>query len=377
MNYKITMMAVSLSATFASQVYAETLEANVQRCLMEKLATVSPDTTVAQLHDLCRMTTVVQNTQSEQIESPEQPSQQAQAVVAVADEEVASPAIADEDPQELALATATTNTPYERRASVERSTRHKLFVLSPHKPNYFLPISYNTQNNVMPYEGAPTKLDKNEIQFQISLKVPVATDIFTSNDSVYAAYTNQSWWQAYHKDISSPFRETNHEPEVFYNLTTDYQLLGMKVRNLQLGVSHQSNGRSGELSRSWNRVYASALLEKDNFYVHIKPWLRISEKKKAYPDAAEGDDNPDITDYLGHGELTFFYRNSSNQTFNLMLRNNLKADNKGAVQVGWSFPLNGRLRGYAQYFSGYGESLIDYNRSVNRFSLGILLTDWL
>jgi phospholipase A1 len=61
----------------------------------------------------------------------------------------------------------------------------------------------------------------------------------------------------------------------------------------------------------------------------------------------------------------------------MMVRNNFDSnDNRGALQLEWSFPLNKRIGGYIQYYLGYGESLIDYNHNENRMGLGFILMDW-
>lgn len=67
---------------------------------------------------------------------------------------------------------------------------------------------------------------------------------------------------------------------------------------LVVGVEHQSNGRSGTLSRSWNRVYAELLYENGDWLYFLKPWYRIQEDEKLDPSLPEGDDNPDIADYI-------------------------------------------------------------------------------
>jgi phospholipase A1 len=61
----------------------------------------------------------------------------------------------------------------------------------------------------------------------------------------------------------------------------------------------------------------------------------------------------------------------------MLLRNNLRDNNRGAVELTWSYPIIGTLRVYTQYFNGYGESLIDYNHHNQRIGIGIALNDLL
>ena len=230
---------------------------------------------------------------------------------------------------------------------------------------------YNSELFQDQFDDPTLEFDDTEVQFQFSIKVPLAVDLFDTFD-VYAAYTNRSFWQLYNSDLSAPFRETNHEPEAWVQFTPGWEILGFRNSANAFGFVHQSNGRGGVLSRSWNRVYANFVFQRGNFALGFKPWIRISED-------AEDDDNPDITDYLGHYELRAGYK-WGEHVFSAMSRNNLESGfDRGAVELGWSFPLWNYpyLKGYIQYFRGYGESLIDYDQRVNRIGIGISLTDWL
>jgi phospholipase A1 len=268
-------------------------------------------------------------------------------------------------------ATGSYQSPLDKRIELEQLSQDNPFVLTSHKPTYLLPLTYiDDPNGVEGGEGGEN-LDNIEMKFQFSLKFTVWRNIFGDNGHLSLAYTQLAFWQAYNDDISSPFRETNHEPEAMLTFYSDFDLLGLRNRMLIFGFLHQSNGQSDPLSRSWNRLYVNFVLERRNLVIGFRPWYRL-------PEAAEEDDNPDIEDYLGHGDLTLAYESERN-VYSLMFRNNLESggDNHGAVQLDWSFPLKDRVKGYVQVFSGYGESLIDYNRSVNRVGFGIMLNDWL
>jgi phospholipase A1 len=187
----------------------------------------------------------------------------------------------------------------------------------------------------------------------------------------------KSFWQILNGDISRPFRETNHEPELFYTLTSSQEYFGFCKPAIQVGFSHQSNGRGGEFSRSWNRLYLDFILPQGDFTFHIKPWYRLPEKSEAYKGDPYGDDNFDISSYMGYGELSGQWKINDGNTIDIVLRNN---HNRGAVELDWTFHLfwlreDSPIKGYLQYFNGYGESMIDYNSSVNRIGIGIRLID--
>ena len=258
------------------------------------------------------------------------------------------------------------------------------FKIKPYRPTYFLPVAYNSSPN----QDTALDFDKNakalhnEAKFQLSFKVkPWGTDVegmqALKGIDIWLAYTQLAFWQVYNSAFSAPFRDTNYEPELLINFRTDYNILGLHGRILNLGFNHQSNGRSVPLSRSWNRIIANVGLEneKNNFNVLLKTWYRI-------PEDEHNDDNPDITRYVGHGELwgTLYWEK---QRFAVMLRNNFRSENLGALQLDWSVPFSFFYDKFSdkcsidvQYFNGYGESLLDYNKSVNRISIGFMLADW-
>ncbi|MCV2403871.1 phospholipase A [Marinomonas sp. C2222] len=260
----------------------------------------------------------------------------------------------------------------EQRIRREAATVNNPFVLTPHKPNYFLPIAYTSSPNDRAFLGEDDSenLQSVEFKFQLSMKFPIAWDVAGRNSSLWFAYTQQAYWQAYNSDISAPFRDTNHEPEIFVVTQPKKGIFGIKPSYVSYGFNHQSNGQSGDLSRSWNRFYMDFVFETENTAFSIKPWYRV-------PESSSNDDNPNIENYFGYGEFNVIHV-IDDYSIDVMFRNNLKAsDNRGAIQVGFTFPLWGKSRGYLQYFNGYGQSLLDFDHHTQSLGVGVMLTNWL
>jgi len=189
---------------------------------------------------------------------------------------------------------------------------------------------------------------------------------------LWFAYTQRSLWQIWDRQDSSPFRSTDYQPEAIYIIPVPASIgalpLGWDLRMIQLGFAHQSNGQSDPLSRSWNRLYLGAGLEHGDFGLQ----LRLNRRLRG----SGTDDNPDLTDYVGRGEITMNWFPGPS-TLSLSWRTNLQNFNRGSLQFDWTHPVFSSqpsgLRWYAQLFTGYGETLLDYNHRQTRLGLGLSL----
>ena len=135
---------------------------------------------------------------------------------------------------------------------------------------------------------------------------------------------------------------------------------------MKIAFWHESNGLGKPLSREWNQLYLDSIFYHGNLITTLRLW---------YPD--EGEDNKDITSYLGYGHLKLSYI-WGKQQFDLTWRNNLNLnnDNRGSIEGEWSYPIGKSKNNfwYLKAFSGYGASLMDYNHHQNRFGFGFLFS---
>lgn len=287
-------------------------------------------------------------------------------------------------------------TALSRQWNTRPNCESKRYQLIPYKQNYFIG-RYSDDPNDRPRSAnfglaRNQRLEHTELKFQFSMKIKAAEQIGNLAD-LWLAYTQQNNWQAFNNTNSRPFRGTDYEPELIlaFPLHTEVSALGLTPRMIHFGLVHQSDGQADPFERSWNRAYVQVGVdrdvdkERDRFAFLARAWYRIPEKRSE-------DDNPDIERYLGYGDLLFFWRRGDSN-LSALLRNNLQAQtNRGALRLDWSIPItrfpnfdnvnvlrriDHDLRFYVQFFTGYGETLIDYNHYQTTIGIGLMFTDWM
>ena len=264
---------------------------------------------------------------------------------------------------------------YDLDQNSERGT----WTIRPYQPNYVLPLFYSFDPNLDPTSSNPDEpgqkytandVRNTELKFQLSLKSKVAEDLFNTNADLWFGYTQQAHWQVYNEDNSRPFRGTDYQPEIFLTQPVTANLpFGGRLRMLGVGAVHHSNGRSDPISRSWNRAYLMAGAEWGKLSIVPRLWARVNNESD------ESEDNPDIEDYLGYGDIKFLYDLPKQQSLSGTLRYN-PSTNKGAAQIDYVYPLSENVNGYVQLFQGYGESILDYDHENTAIGFGIVLNDW-
>ena len=261
---------------------------------------------------------------------------------------------------------------------LRRSDKRKAFVVRTYQPNFLLPLHVTSDINrqpVSPTRGA-APLRPNfkgvEAKMQVSLRVKVAEDLLLPRADLWATYTQRSMWQVWNQADSAPFRSTDYQPELKYVVPVPDGMSalpwGWSWRMVDVGFAHQSNGQSVPLSRSWNRLYAGTAFERGDLSLLV----RVNRR----PREGSQDDNPDLTRYVGNTELTAAWVPGLS-TASLTWRLHPKNLQNGSVQLDWTYPVDSSepqgLRWYLQLFSGYGESLLDYNHRQTSLGLGLSL----
>lgn len=220
-----------------------------------------------------------------------------------------------------------------------------------YKDNYFI-------------TGVPTNKSINnqtaDAKFQISIRQRLFKRTMPFNTQLMLIYTQKSFWDIY--DESSPFADNNYNPGLLLTkpIIHNNNLKGMA----SFSFEHESNGRNGAENRSWNFFTLSGTyFFNPYFFVQAKVWYGWL-----------GEDNPDLYDYRGFGLIALNYRSINDRIAISLVLNPIKNFSVN-TQLEVNYKLNKRANQFLflQWYQGYGEGLLDYNRYTSMVRAGICI----
>lgn len=257
---------------------------------------------------------------------------------------------------------------FNYRFNEELKAAENPFGLALYNQNYFLPLNYNFHSHSKSVTQRPdpsVKMRNMEFRAQLSLGMRLIDSIFDKESlSFHMAFTQLYFWQLYSN--SAFFRETNYRPEFFLKWDVN--------RNLQtdFGLSHESNGQGGLQERSQNKAYVHFIYHNNGLVLKVHFWSFILQG------VSSNKYNPDIEKYLGNLEASIHYKFKNDIIFNISLRNFIESHGQlSSLHSSLSYPLNKRFRVLGLFFSGYGVSLIEYNKNATSLGIGLALNDFL
>lgn len=238
--------------------------------------------------------------------------------------------------------------------SLKRAFADQHYYFGLYKDNYFI--------FGPPVNKKPDRTNTN-IKFQISIAQKLTKSTLPWGTYLYLFYTQKVFWNVL--ENSMPMTDLNFNPGI--GLTKPVFIKDRFVGKLSLILEHESNGRDGDESRSWNKVSLSGSVMVDpNFVVSAKFWIPI----------IDGVNNKDILKYCGIYQSGFQFQ-SSNRKFSLGVTLTQRSTGffnmNTCVEAAWRWSTNTNQYLFLQFYSGYGEGLLDYNVYSSHIRAGIVI----
>jgi phospholipase A1 len=208
-----------------------------------------------------------------------------------------------------------------------------------------------------------------DVKFQISVRQLLTKTVLPFNTFLMLTYTQKSFWEIYRK--SSPFEDNNYNPGLVFvkPVIRKNQLTGVAA----VSFEHESNGRDSLASRSWDYLTVSGIyFFNATFSLQAKVWAGIPGQ----PDEDYGGGgNPDLYKYRGYGLIALNYRSLKDKfRVSAIINPRTKFGNVN-TQLEVNIKLSPKFNQYffVQWYSGYAEGLLEYNRYTSMIRAGICI----
>lgn len=223
-----------------------------------------------------------------------------------------------------------------------------------YKDNYFI---------FGPSIGPKATKENTNVKFQISVRQKLTKSTLPLGSYLYLCYTQKVFWNVLEK--SFPMTDLNFNPGI--GLAKPIFKNGKYLGKIILQLEHESNGRDSIQSRSWNRLSLGAdALMSNNLLVHAKVWVPF----------VDGENNKDLLKYVGIFQVgAELSSNDRRWKWSLVFakRKTWKLDFNTIAEISWQFSRKADWNLFAQYYNGYGEGLLDYNRFSSHLRASIVI----
>lgn len=208
----------------------------------------------------------------------------------------------------------------------------------------------------------PTKENTN-VKFQISIAQRLTRTTLPWGTYLYLFYSQKCFWNVL--ENSMPMTDLNFNPGI--GLTKPLFVKNRYIGKLTFLIEHESNGRDSTASRSWNKIALAAnVMLTNNLMVHGKIFIPI----------VDGENNCDIIHYTGFWQAGAQILSNDRRWMGgitVMKRNQWNLNANVIVDVAYRLFNNANQYIFMQYYNGYGEGLLEYNKFHSQLRVGILI----
>lgn len=203
----------------------------------------------------------------------------------------------------------------------------------------------------------------SDVKFQISISQRLTKSTLPWHTYLFLMYTQKTFWNVFEKSL--PMRDLNFNPGI--GITKPFFNKDRYVGKLTLLLEHESNGRDGKESRSWNKIsFSGSVMIDEWLMVHAKFWIPI----------IDGQNNKDILKYCGilqNGIAVTTPNKKFGWSLILQKRAGWNLSFNTIFEFNWLVHRKSNQYFFVQYYNGYGENLLDYKVFHNRIRAGIVI----
>ncbi len=206
----------------------------------------------------------------------------------------------------------------------------------------------------------PTKQNTN-VKFQVSVAQKLTKTTLPFGTYLYLFFSQKVFWNVLEESL--PMTDLNFNPGI--GLAKPLFVKDRFIGKVMLQIEHESNGRDSIWSRSWNKVTLGAnILIDPNLSVHGKVWIPI----------IDGENNKDILDYCGIYQVGVSYQTKRfGGSVVLVKRKGWNLNYNTIIELSYKLGNSHNQYLFLQYYNGYGEGLLEYNKFHSQLRAGIVI----